>query len=188
MTQVKAMYPLLGGAIIEVGQGDITSEAVDAIVNAANRHLEHGGGVARAIARAGGQQITRESEEWVRDHGPVTHDVPAVTGGGGMPCKFVIHAVGPVWGAGDEDAKLAAAINGSLRRAEELEVKTIAFPAISTGIYGFPVERAAGIFFTAIEKYFTEHPDSEIELVRLTLFDPLTVNVFTRAGDAHFHR
>jgi O-acetyl-ADP-ribose deacetylase len=188
MTQVKVIYPLLGGTMIEVGQGDITKEAMDAIVNAANRHLEHGGGVAGAIARAGGPRVTHESAAWLRDHGPVTHAEPAYTSGGNMPCKYIIHAVGPVWGSGDEDAKLAAAITGSLKRAEDLEVKTIAFPAISTGIYGFPVQRAAEIFFDAIEKYFDAVPDSQIERVRLTLFDLATVNVFTRAGDAHFHR
>jgi O-acetyl-ADP-ribose deacetylase (regulator of RNase III) len=99
----------------------------------------------------------------------------------------VIHAVGPIWGEGDEDRKLAVAITGSLACAEELGLKTIAFPAISTGIFGFPLERAAQIFFAAFEQYFNDHPASQIERVRLVLYNDSDVPVFTRAADQRFH-
>ena len=153
-------------------------EAVDAIVNAANAQLQHGGGVAGAIARRGGPSIQAESNAWVREHGPVSHSEPAYTRAGSLPSRYVIHAVGPVWGSGDEDAKLAAAIRGSLSRAEQLELKSIALPAISTGIFGFPVARAASIFLTTLQDYFTENPTSCLKLVRLTLYDRKTLDIF----------
>ena len=169
---------LSGGQTLQIIQGDIITEKVDAIVNAANEQLDHGGGVAWAISRAGGPKIQAESDAWVREHGPVSHAEPAYTGAGNLPCRYVIHAVGPVWGDGDEDAKLAAAIHGSLWRADQLELTSIALPAISTGIFGFPKERAARIIFAAIETYFSENPGSTVKLVRVTLFDQPTVNAF----------
>jgi O-acetyl-ADP-ribose deacetylase (regulator of RNase III) len=173
------------GTKVQIAQGDITTETLDAIVNAANSELQHGGGVAWAIARRGGDAIQRESDAWVRQHGSVSHAEPAYTSGGDLPCKYVIHAVGPIWGdtqsagaGGDEDNKLAAAISGSLRRADELKLASIAFPAISTGIFGFPKERAAKIFFAEIENYFAENNQSGLKLVRLTLFDQPTIDAF----------
>jgi O-acetyl-ADP-ribose deacetylase len=169
---------LPGGKQIQIAQGDITTEQVDAIVNAANAQLQHGGGVAWAISRRGGEAIQRESNTWVREHGPVSHAEPAYTSGGKLPCKYVIHAVGPVWGEDDEDNKLAAAVSGSLRRADELKLESIALPAISTGIFGFPKERAAKIIFSEIKKYFAENEKSGLKLVRLTLFDQPTIEAF----------
>jgi O-acetyl-ADP-ribose deacetylase (regulator of RNase III) len=92
----------------------------------------------------------------------------------------VIHAVGPVWGDGDEDNKLESTVTGSLRVADELKCYSIALPAISTGIFGFPKDRAAGIIFSAIEKYFEGSP-SNLNVVRLTLFDQATVDVFIKS-------
>src|SRR5215211_8898689 len=143
---------------IQIVQGDITTEEVDAIVNAANEHLQHGGGVARTISKKGGSAIQRESDIWIQQHGLVPHPHPAWTSAGHLPAKYVIHAVGPVWGDGNEDAKLADAVRGSLQVADELKCSSIALPAISTGIYGFPKDRAAGIIFLSIEKYFVENP------------------------------
>jgi O-acetyl-ADP-ribose deacetylase (regulator of RNase III) len=174
---------LPGRQKVEIAQGDITLEAVDAIVNAANSQLQHGGGVAWAIARRGGEAIDRESRAWVREHGPVTHDRPAFTSGGQMPCQYVIHAVGPAWGEGDEVRKLAAAVRGSLRLADELGLRSIAIPAISTGIFGFPKERAAQVIFAEIDEYFAQTPASGLKLVRLTLFDQPTVDVFVVVWD-----
>jgi O-acetyl-ADP-ribose deacetylase (regulator of RNase III) len=168
------------GQVLQLVQGDLTQERVDAIVNAANAQLQHGGGVARVILRQGGAEIQTQSDAWVREHGPVGHAEPAYTSAGGLPCRYVIHAVGPVWGSGDEDAKLDAAIRGSLRLADRLELASIAFPAISTGIYGFPKERAAGVILSAIRGYFTENPRSGIAQVRLTLFDMPTVEAFLK--------
>jgi len=165
------------GQTIQIVQGDITIENVDAIVNAANEHLQHGGGVAWAISKKGGPAIQKESNDWIRQHGPVSHSAPAWTSGGLLPAKYVIHAVGPVWGDGDEDKKLSDAVTGPLRVADELKCESIALPAISTGIFGFPKERAAGIIFTSIEKYFEENA-SNLKVVKMLLFDQSTVDVF----------
>lgn len=169
---------LVSGQRLQIVQGDLTQESVDAIVNAANARLQHGGGVAGAIVRRAGSQIQAESDAWVRNYGPVSHAEPAFTGAGNLPCRYVIHAVGPVWGKGDEDAKLAAAVAGSLRVANRLLLNSVAFPAISTGIFGFPKLRAAEVILNAIRDYFVENPDSSVNLVRLTLFDRASVKAF----------
>lgn len=174
-------YP--GGQILQLVQGDLTQEIVDAIVNAANSHLQHGGGVAGAIVRRGGMEIQKQSDEWVRRRGPVSHAEPAYTGAGSLPCKYVIHAVGPVWGEGDEDKKLAEAIAGSLRLADHLKLASIAFPAVSTGIFGFPKERAAGVIYQTIQGYFENNPASSLKQVRLTLFDQPTVQAFLQVWE-----
>jgi O-acetyl-ADP-ribose deacetylase (regulator of RNase III) len=172
------------GQTIQFVQGDITAESTDAIVNAANAHLQHGTGVAGAILRKGGPVIQRESDAWVQTHGPVGHAAPAWTSGGNLPCRIVIHAVGPVWGEGDENGKLAVAITGSLRLADELGLGSIAFPAISTGIFGFPKERAAAVMFTSIREYLAN--PSGLHLVRLVLYDTSTITAFEKAWHDHF--
>jgi O-acetyl-ADP-ribose deacetylase (regulator of RNase III) len=180
VNQVVKESTLPGGGVLQIVQGDLTQERVDAIVNAANAALQHGGGVAGVIVLRGGAVIQAESDAWVRQHGPVIHAEPAYTSAGHLPCRYVIHAVGPVWGSGDEDAKLAAAIAGSLRLADRLELASIAFPAISTGIFGFPRERAARVIMREIRSYFENQPDSGVKQVRLTLFDPETVKAFIK--------
>jgi O-acetyl-ADP-ribose deacetylase (regulator of RNase III) len=175
MNTIRKSHHYPGGQILELVNGDITQEKVDAIVNAANSHLSHGGGVAAAIARKGGQVIYNESREWVKKHGPVSHAEPAYTGGGNLPSRYVIHAVGPVWGDGDEDEKLKITV------LEELN--SIALPAISTGIYGFPLERAAHIFLDTLQQYFSEHPASRINTVRMVLYDRNSQEVFQKAFD-----
>jgi O-acetyl-ADP-ribose deacetylase (regulator of RNase III) len=185
MNRLVLEEKLPGGAMLQLVQGDLTEERVDAIVNAANAHLAHGGGVAGAIVRQGGRQIQRESDAWVQQHGPVSNVAPAYTSAGNLPATFVIHAVGPVWGEGDEDAKLTAAVQGALRRADELALQSVALPAISTGIFGFPKARAAGVILAALRDYFTETPTSGLRHVRLVLFDNDSVAVFTRVWKAH---
>jgi len=165
------------GQTIQIVQGDITTEEVDAIVNAANENLQHGGGVAWAISKKGGDIVQRESDAWIQQHCPVTHAHPAWTSGGLLPAKYIIHAVGPIWGDGNEDKKLSDAITGSLRVADELKCSSIAMPAISTGIFGFPKDRAAGIIFSAIEKYFIDS-SSSLNTVKIVLFDQSSVDVF----------
>ncbi len=162
---------------IQIVQGDITAETTDAIVNAANEYLQHGAGVAGAIVRRGGQVIQQESDAWVREHGTVSHSHPAWTSGGLLPAKYVIHAVGPVWGDGDEDKKLSDAVHGSLQVADELKLSSISMPAISTGIFGFPKERAAGVILSTIKNYFAHH-ETGIKLVRLVLLDDSTIRAF----------
>jgi O-acetyl-ADP-ribose deacetylase (regulator of RNase III) len=187
---------LSSGQTLQLLQGDITIEKTDAIVNAANPYLRHGAGVAGAILHRGGPIVQQESDEWVQMHGPVSHSEPAWTSGGNLPSRFVIHAVGPVWrgaqstGASAQstgegkDAELAAAVNGSLRVADKLGLVSIALPAISTGIFGFPEERAAGVFYESIQRYF-ERPSS-LRLVRLVLHETSTVTAFEKIWHDHF--
>lgn len=183
MSHTRATYALSPATRLEIAQGDLTREPVDAIVNAANAQLAHGGGVAAAIVRAGGWSIQQESTDWVRQHGPVTNGEPAYTGAGKLPARYVIHAVGPVWGEGNEDAKMDAALQGSLARADALGLKSVAFPAISTGIFGFPKQRAAEIFFQSFKQYFAAHPESGLELVRVTLWDMESLQIFLQAAN-----
>jgi O-acetyl-ADP-ribose deacetylase (regulator of RNase III) len=111
----------------------------------------------------------------------VSHAEPAYTSAGLLPCRYVIHAVGPVWGEGQEDDKLSAAVVGALCLADQLKLASIALPAISTGIYGFPRPRAARLILHAILSYFTANPASGLKQVRLTLFDSSTLSAFEEA-------
>lgn len=177
---------LPGGRKLQIVRGDLTQEHVDAIVNAANAHLQHGGGVAGAIARLGGPQIQAESEAWVQRFGPVAHARPAHTHAGRLPCRYVIHAVGPVWDSGNEDVKLAEAVQGSLQVAEQLGLVSIAMPAISTGIFGFPAERAAQVMLQAVRNHFEENEDSSLEILRLVFIDAQIQSAFLEALDSVF--
>lgn len=178
MNELLCEYKFASGSQLQLVRGDITEEKVDAIVNAANAYLQHGGGVAGAIVRKGGPQIQAESNRWVQVHGPVSHSTPAYTGSGNLPCRYVVHAVGPVWGEGGEDHKLDQAVAGALRLAEALGLSSLAFPAISTGIFGFPKHRAAQVMLRAIGKYYRESPQSGVKLVRLILFDEDTITTY----------
>lgn len=170
-----------GGALCLV-RGDITDEHVDAIVNAANERLQHGGGVAGAIARRGGPAIQQESDAI----GYVPTGEAATTGAGALPCRYVIHAVGPVWGSGDEDAKLRSAVQSALREADRVGAASISLPAISSGIYGFPKDRCAQVMMAAIADYLQEHPDTVLAEVRLCLWDEPTVQAFLSVWDQTF--
>ncbi len=178
MSAVVAEHQLPNGAILRLVHGDLTEEAVDAIVNAANAHLEHGGGVAGAIVRRGGPSIQAESDEWIRQHGPAGHDRPALTSAGRLPSRYVIHAVGPVWGEGDEDAKLAVAVTSALALADDQSFASLALPAISTGIFGFPKARGAGVILDAVVSFFVAHPAASLREVRITLIDGPSVRTF----------
>lgn len=171
------------GQRFELLQADLTQQTVDAIVNAANSSLEHGGGVAAAILRAGGPIIRTESRAWVRDHGPVEHAHPAYTRAGKMPCKWVIHAVGPIWGSQDEEAKLQKVMRGIFEVAEQLKAASLALPAISSGIYQVPVHLVACAIFAGVQRYFLENPQGAVRLVRLCLIDPATYQQFAGEFD-----
>lgn len=142
----------LGRVSVELVEGDITGLEADAIVNAANSYLKHGGGVAAAIVRKGGQVIQEESDRWVREHGPVPVGGVAVTGAGRLRARYVIHAVGPRFGDEGGDEKLASAVRNSLLKAEELGLRSIALPAISTGVFGYPYERCARIMARVLKE------------------------------------
>jgi O-acetyl-ADP-ribose deacetylase (regulator of RNase III) len=155
---------------------DITNAPVDAIVNAANESLQLGAGVAGAIRRRGGSAIQEECDRI--GYCPVGQAV--VTGGGNLPAHWVIHAVGPVWRGGNagEDALLASAVRAALARAEEVGAKSVALPAISTGVFGYPVERAARISIAAARTFAGEA--KVVEKIVFCLFDERTFEVFRR--------
>ena len=169
-----------GSIRIEICQGDITEEKVDAIVNAANADLQHGGGVAGAIVRKGGKVINIESAKWIEEHGRVPHKYPAYTSAGLLPSKMIIHAVGPIWGEGNEDQKLGDAVSGSLDLANKLNVASISFPAISTGIYGFPKERAARIILMSQIKWINQRTkeNPSIKMIRNVLWNVEIAQLF----------
>jgi O-acetyl-ADP-ribose deacetylase (regulator of RNase III) len=163
-------------ARIEVARMDITDARVDAIVNAANEGLQLGAGVAGAIRRRGGSAIQEECDRI--GFCPVGQAV--VTGGGELPARWVIHAVGPVWRGGNagEDALLASAVRAALARAEEIGAKSVALPAISTGVFGYPVDRAAQISIAAARTFAGEA--RVVEKIAFCLFDERTFEVFRR--------
>jgi len=173
---------IIPGKKLRIIQGDITEEAVDAIVNAANSYLQHGGGVAAAIVRKGGYEIQEESNRI--GYVPVGH--AAITGAGRLPAGYVIHAVGPRWGEGDEDNKLKLAVLNGLKKADEQGLKSISLPAISAGIFGFPKDRCAQIILSTIEEFLEEHPDTSLEEVRVCLFDKPTLDAFSKEFEKKF--
>jgi O-acetyl-ADP-ribose deacetylase (regulator of RNase III) len=146
---------------VKVIQGDITEVEADVIVNAANSYLQHGGGVALAISRKGGPTIQRESDEYVRKHGPIPTGGVAVTSAGKLRARYVIHAVGPKFGM-EGDEKLEEAVRNSILKAVELGARSVALPAISTGIYGYPYSRCAQITAKVLRELW--HLDLEVIL------------------------
>ncbi len=164
------------GKLLKLIEGDITEEKVDVIVNAANSHLQHGGGVAGAIVRKGGRAIQEESNKI----GYVEVGNAAMTGAGELPAKHVIHAVGAKWGEGDEDNKLRNAVINSLKLAEENKFSSISIPAISAGIFGFPKDRCAEIMLKTIEDYLKSNTEGSLQEVRVCLFDEKTSEEFQK--------
>lgn len=183
MSILKAEFVTASQQRIQARLGDLTQEDVDAIVNAANKHLEHGGGVAGAIVRAGGYVIQEESSRWISEHGQVPTGQVAVTQAGKLPCKFVIHAVGPVWQGGNhqEDELLRQAVWHSLLKGDELLLALISIPAISSGIFGFPKERCAMILVNTALDFCARYPTSTLREIRFTNFDQLTAGLFEAA-------
>lgn len=159
------------GEHLQVVHGDITRMEVDAIVNAANSGLLGGGGVDGAIHGAGGPAIMEACRKIRDTQGGCPTGEAVITTGGLLPAPYVIHAVGPVWRGGGhgEDQQLANAYRNSIRRAAEHNLRTVAFPNISTGIYGFPRERAVDIAIAAVREALAEAPT--IEQVTFVCFD-----------------
>ncbi len=157
-------------------EGDITKQGTEAIVNAANKSLRGGGGVDGAIHRAGGPKIL---EECIKIGGCETGEA-VITSGGNLKAKYVIHTVGPVYRDGhhDEPKFLENAYKNSLKLASSKGIKTIAFPSISTGAYGYPMEEAAEIALKTAITYLKEHAD--MELVSFVLFGQKTLEVYKR--------
>jgi O-acetyl-ADP-ribose deacetylase len=171
------MAGVYAGFVIETAIGDITEQRVDAIVNAANSSLLGGGGVDGAIHRAAGPELLAEC----RLLGGCEPGQAKATGGHGLAARHVIHTVGPVWhgGGAGEPETLAACHRNAVALAAELGCRTVAFPAISTGVYGYPVELAAGVAVTATAEALGAQ--DTVELVRFVLFDEQTRAAFDAA-------
>ncbi len=179
MRQIFYEHTTPAGQVVRVGQGDLTDEAVDAIVNAANEYLAHGGGVAGAIVRRGGPGIQAESDRWVQTHGPVQTGTAAITGAGSLPARKVIHAVGPVWrGRGDEPELLASAVRSALALAAGHGLARVSLPAISSGIFGFPKPLCAEVMWTTVLDYLAAHPEGSVREVNFCNLDRHTVEIF----------
>jgi O-acetyl-ADP-ribose deacetylase (regulator of RNase III) len=157
----------IGKTTVRLVSADLTERDVDAIVNAANSHLQHGGGVAGAIVRKGGCIIQDESDKI----GYVPVGGAAITTGGTLKARYVIHAVGPRMGEGDEDNKLKKAITSVLALAAEEKLRSISVPAISAGIFGFPKDRCAKILVNETSAILRNMPATSLELVEFCIFD-----------------
>lgn len=168
---------------IRLVQGDITRVEVDAIVNAANSALVGGGGVDGAIHRVGGPTVMADLE---RRYGPSRHcptGSAVVSTAGDLPARIIIHAVGPIWrgGGGGEAELLASAYRTSLDLAAREGCRTVAFPSISTGIYGYPVDLAAGVALRAVDGWIADHPDV-LDSITFVLFSADTLRAFERGS------
>ena len=176
------MEKTVGDTTLKTIVADITTLQVDAVVNAANSSLMGGGGVDGAIHRAGGSAILEECKKIVAEIGRLPTGEAAITTAGNMPSKHVIHTVGPVWHGGtkNEPQLLKNAYTNSLKVAMENGLKTVAFPSISTGVYGYPVEKAASVAVHAVAAFVKAHPDSFEEII-FCGFDSVTENVYSSA-------
>jgi len=169
-------------AKVSIIKGDITKQETDAIVNAANSSLMGGGGVDGAIHRAGGPAILEECKQIVARQGRLPTGKAVITTGGNLKAKFVIHTVGPVWygGSQGEPELLASAYRESLKVAAENNLSSISFPSISTGAYGYPVDKAAEVAVKTV-KAFLEESNTSIKEVVFVLFDSATFKSYSSA-------
>ncbi len=172
----------MAGTKLALVQGDITEQNVHGVVNAANSSLMGGGGVDGAIHRKGGSAILAECKEVRNRQGKLPTGQAVTTTGGDLPALKVIHTVGPVWNGGErgEADKLADAYRNSLREAVEHGLETVAFPSISTGAYGYPIEQAAQVALDTILTFMEEHP-GELREIRMVLFSPDDLQVYEQA-------
>jgi O-acetyl-ADP-ribose deacetylase (regulator of RNase III) len=176
------------GQKIQIRLGDITQEDTDAIVNAANSRLAHGSGVAGAISKRGGPMIQDESDNIIKKRKEIPTGQAVVTKGYWLWAPYVIHAVGPIWSGGKkkEPEQLIQTVVTSLEIAEKRKLKSIAIPAISSGIFGFPKPLCAQLMFETTMKFFEEHPKGRLQLVRFTNFDKSTVIIFQKEYEKRF--
>ena len=169
-------------AKLSIIQGDITKQATDDIVNAANSSLMGGGGVDGAIHRAGGPAILEECKQIVSKQGRLSTGKAVITGGGNLKAEFVIHTVGPIWHGGNkgEPKLLASAYQESLKVAAENNLSSVSFPSISTGAYGYPVTEASRVAIKAVVSFLKEQFTSVKEVV-FVLFDSRTYQAYSSA-------
>ncbi|MFC1961773.1 O-acetyl-ADP-ribose deacetylase [Chloroflexota bacterium] len=178
----EMMEATINQTLLIIKQGDITRQATNAIVNAANSGLMGGGGVDGAIHRAGGPRILEECRQIVDQQGRLATGNAVITCGGNLPVKFVIHTVGPIWYGGNrgEADLLGCAYRESLKLAAENRLASISFPSISSGAYGYPVERAARVALETVISFLQEQKTSLNEVV-FVLFDAPTYTAYTEA-------
>jgi O-acetyl-ADP-ribose deacetylase len=179
----KVKQTTIGATLLTLTIGDITQEETDAIVNAANSSLMGGGGVDGAIHRAGGPQILEECRRIRNEKGECPTGEAVITGGGKLKSRHVIHAVGPVWRGGKarESELLRRAYTNSLKLAVANNVLTVSFPSISTGVYGFPIEQASRIAFTAVSDFIRDH--DSLKEVRFIVFSAKDYDVYAPLFD-----
>jgi O-acetyl-ADP-ribose deacetylase (regulator of RNase III) len=165
---------------IKLIKGDITKLEVDAIVNAANSSLMGGGGVDGAIHRAAGPSLHEECKEIIKKIGKLPTGEAVITGAGNLKCKYVIHTVGPIWQGGnfDEEKLLRNAYVNSLKIAKDKGIRSIAFPNISTGVYGFPKDLASDIAISAVREFLEKNP--EIQQVIFVCFDEENYEIYKK--------
>ncbi|MBN1429803.1 MAG: macro domain-containing protein [Anaerolineae bacterium] len=166
----------INNTVLRLAEGDITELDVDAIVNAANRYLQLGSGVAGAIRARGGPSIQRECDEIGRC--PVGG--AAITGGGNLKARHVIHAVGPHGGDADADEKMVSVTRSSLSLADQHGLKSMAFPAISTGVFGYPIDKCARFMIGTTISYLVDNPKTSVALVVFCLYGQAAFDVFKR--------
>jgi O-acetyl-ADP-ribose deacetylase (regulator of RNase III) len=168
----------INNRLLELVSGDITELSTDAIINAANGALKLGGGVAGAIRTKGGPEIQMECNRIIAEKGRIPTGGAAITRGGNLKAKFIIHAVGPICGEGDEERKLRNATISSLKLADREHLKSIAFPAISTGHFGLPKERCAEVMIPTVISYLRS--GTNLGHIIFCLYDQDTYDVFRR--------
>ncbi|KAK1929260.1 Uncharacterized protein P3T76_015212 [Phytophthora citrophthora] len=177
--------PVLDGPELLVMQGDLTSCKADAIVNAANTHLMHGGGLAGAIVRKGGSSIQKESSKWVKENGSLNVGDAVITEAGKLPCKHVIHTVGPNVGdmepTDEHSAQLRRAVWSALIKADTLGIESVAVPGISTGIFGYPRDLGAQEIVKESVRFCKEKDKTSVKKIALMNIDDPTVNSFIKA-------
>lgn len=171
----------VSGTTVRTVRGDLTAQDVEAVVNAANEHLVHGGGVAAAIVRAGGRVVQEASNRWIAEHGPLGPGEAAVTTAGAMAARHVVHVVGPRYREdGDNEARLRGAVRAALDAATAVGARSIALPAISAGVFGYPRREATAVIATEVVRWVGEHPGA-LDEVRLVGYDEATATDFAAA-------
>lgn len=182
------MQFLFGDRELIIKEADLLTVSVDVIVNAANVNLLHGGGIARQIVEQGGEIIQEECNQFIKEHGMLDSGMVAPTTAGNLPYHAIVHAVGPKMGDGNEQYKIQQAISRSLKLCDMHEWKSIAFPAISTGVFAVPIGISAQAFFRAITSYWDARIDTDPEKIIICLTENnflLFLNAFREASFEH---
>jgi len=180
------VFDFTRGRIFRVVIYDLLGEQVDAIVNAANGNLSHGGGVAAAIADAAGEQLEREGRQIIERRGPLKAGEAVITTAGRLPFKGVIHAIGPRMGEGNEKEKIIRALKSAFELAQAQGWQSLSFPGISSGIFAVPYDICADAYFAAVKQFFDKHRESSLKNIRLCLFDgPLLKTIYTKLAGWH---